>query len=325
MSGAMSDAARLTFETTDGDAARDQVARSFAEHDLAVHQAKDLSFRLDLAVGPRMSVGLMSYGAAIEIDAPPMRSMYHVNLPLSGHSSVRQGSRRGESHAGDAGVAFLPTRPLGLSWSADQEQYVLKFRTEELETHAAKLTGRGSEAIEFDLTFDLTSGPAQALMATVGFVHAELARPGGIATMPTVVHEMESALMTQLLMVVPSQLTPLLHRQPATLQQSRIRAILDLIDEDPSPELTTVDLAAHAGVSVRALQVGFQEVVGMSPTAYLRGVRLDRVHYELLTGAGSVTDVATRWGFYHPGRFAQQYRDRFGTVPSQTRSQGPHA
>ena len=37
-------------------------------------------------------------------------------------------------------------------------------------------------------------------------------------------------------------------------------------------------------------------------------------------GAGelSVSEVAWRWGFAHHGRFAAQYRTRFGETPSQT-------
>lgn len=34
----------------------------------------------------------------------------------------------------------------------------------------------------------------------------------------------------------------------------------------------------------------------------------------------SVTDFATKWGFFHLGRFSQQYRQRFGILPSQTGS-----
>ncbi|WP_206071387.1 alpha/beta fold hydrolase [Antrihabitans stalactiti] len=58
-----------------------------------------------------------------------------------------------------------------------------------------------------------------------------------------------------------------------------------------------------AGVSARALQIGFGDVVGMSSMTYLRSVRLDRVHLELCSGvAQSVTDVAAGWNFFHPGR-----------------------
>ena len=35
-------------------------------------------------------------------------------------------------------------------------------------------------------------------------------------------------------------------------------------------------------------------------------------------GAGSVTEVALRWGFGHFGRFAEMYRARFGLSPRDT-------
>lgn len=312
-------AQRLLFETADAEVARDKVATTFAEHAMVVRDDRHLHLELDLALAPRLTVGRMSYGADIAIDAPPMASCYHVNLPLSGHSTVFQNGLRRESRAGEAGVALLPTAPLALTWSQDEEQYVIQLRKEQLEAHAAKLTGRPAEPIGFDLTFDLTTGAAQSLLASAGFVHAELTRPGGLSTMPAACHELESMLMTQLLMVVPSQLTPLLTAQPGPVRRTHVHDALDLIDNDPSECLTTTELAARIGISPRALQLGFQEVVGMTPSAYLRGSRLDRVHFELLRGTGrSVTEVATDWGFYHPGRFAQQYRDRFGTLPSDT-------
>lgn len=173
--------------------------------------------------------------------------------------------------------------------------------------------------IRFDLTFDLRTGPAQALIATAGFMYTELARPGGLPAIPAACYELEAVLMTQLLMVVPSQLSPALHTEPTGTRRTMIREVMRFIDEHPAAETSTADLAAMAGISTRALQAGFQDIAGTSPTAYLRGVRLDHVHLELAADAsGSVTEVAARWGFFHPGRFARQYRERFGVLPSET-------
>jgi transcriptional regulator GlxA family with amidase domain len=74
-------------------------------------------------------------------------------------------------------------------------------------------------------------------------------------------------------------------------------------------------------VSVRTLHAAFQERLATSPMTYVRTVRLDRARAELLRSDPhevSVTDVAMRYGFAHLSRFAQQYRDRFGELPSVT-------
>jgi transcriptional regulator GlxA family with amidase domain len=54
---------------------------------------------------------------------------------------------------------------------------------------------------------------------------------------------------------------------------------------------------------------------------YLRRVRLDHAHRDLLAADPSVDTVmaiAGRWRFSHAGRFSIAYREAFGTPPSQT-------
>ena len=54
---------------------------------------------------------------------------------------------------------------------------------------------------------------------------------------------------------------------------------------------------------------------------YLRHIRLDRAHHDLLDAdpaTVTVTTIAARWGFPHPGRFAAAYRDHYGRAPSAT-------
>jgi AraC family ethanolamine operon transcriptional activator len=84
---------------------------------------------------------------------------------------------------------------------------------------------------------------------------------------------------------------------------------------------TVVDLCAQAGVSQRALQYAFQEMLGLTPLAYLRAARLNQVRTELNRPNRpdlTVTDVAMRWGFFHLGRFAREYQALFLERPSQT-------
>ncbi|MFD8458408.1 helix-turn-helix domain-containing protein [Streptomyces antimycoticus] len=55
--------------------------------------------------------------------------------------------------------------------------------------------------------------------------------------------------------------------------------------------------------------------------AYLRRVRLAHAHHSLATAdreTATVTEIATRWGFFHPARFAALYRETYGRSPSAT-------
>ena len=54
--------------------------------------------------------------------------------------------------------------------------------------------------------------------------------------------------------------------------------------------------------------------------AYLQELRIVAAHRDLLEADArqGIADVALRWGFTHLGRFAADYRKRFGQLPSQT-------
>lgn len=85
--------------------------------------------------------------------------------------------------------------------------------------------------------------------------------------------------------------------------------------------ITVSDLCAHIRVSRRTLQYSFQNVLGTNPARYLRNMRLNGARREIRRQVDERTplaDVAARWGFWHPSRFAAEYRSLFGELPSQT-------
>lgn len=101
--------------------------------------------------------------------------------------------------------------------------------------------------------------------------------------------------------------------------QSTLRRAQEVIQARSSQDLSLLRLADEVGVTPRALQYAFRRHLGCTPHAYLRQVRLDLVHQALCDGtAPSVSDVASRYGFFNPGRFAADYRQVFGHNPGQT-------
>ncbi|WP_142047161.1 helix-turn-helix transcriptional regulator [Pseudonocardia kunmingensis] len=105
-----------------------------------------------------------------------------------------------------------------------------------------------------------------------------------------------------------------------------VRQALELIEDRPAHPWTIAELAAAVAVSARTLQDRFAHALGLPPMTYLRNVRLDRIHAELLDGDPAEITVgvaAARWGFLHPGRFAAAYQQRFGRPPSATLRASP--
>jgi transcriptional regulator GlxA family with amidase domain len=99
-----------------------------------------------------------------------------------------------------------------------------------------------------------------------------------------------------------------------------VRRAEALIAARPDARYSPAILARAAGVSVRSLTRGFQALRGYGPMAAVRAARLQRVRLQLLEAAPSVTvtDAATRWGFFHLGRFPGLYAAQFGERPSET-------
>lgn len=105
-----------------------------------------------------------------------------------------------------------------------------------------------------------------------------------------------------------------LHRQARRLLVARAR---DRIESTPQEPITVAELCDAVHVSRRTLQACFQDVLGLSPLAYLRAMRLNGARRALAAGA-SVTDAALDWGFWHLGQFSADYRRMFGELPSKT-------
>jgi AraC-like DNA-binding protein len=81
------------------------------------------------------------------------------------------------------------------------------------------------------------------------------------------------------------------------------------------------ELSAAIGVPERTLRQCCTELIGLSPSRYIRLRRLNMVRAALRRAdptTASVAEIAQRYQFSELGRFAVAYRATFGESPSAT-------
>jgi transcriptional regulator GlxA family with amidase domain len=100
-----------------------------------------------------------------------------------------------------------------------------------------------------------------------------------------------------------------------------LRRAITFIEDHPDSDIGIADIAGAIYVTPRAIQLMFRRHRDCTPMEYLRRVRLEYAHQELL-GADrahtTVTQVAALWGFAHSGRFAVYYRQVYDESPHTT-------
>jgi AraC-like DNA-binding protein len=94
-----------------------------------------------------------------------------------------------------------------------------------------------------------------------------------------------------------------------------------VLTERLSEPLTVARISAEIGVPERTLRACCLDILGMSPSRYLRLRRLNMVRAALQRAdpaLGTITEFARRFAFSELGRFATSYRQTFGEAPSAT-------
>ena len=95
---------------------------------------------------------------------------------------------------------------------------------------------------------------------------------------------------------------------------SNIRELVISGSESP---FSITELGIILGLTTRTIQTACNLTLGISPINFLRSLRLSKVRKELEISK-TVSDAATRWGFWHFGYFSRDYKEMFGELPSET-------
>lgn len=271
-------------------------------------------------MGPITFVDLVA-GSDVSLDSGEQCSGYRVNFVRSGHLEA---TFRGSSlSAGPGTVAvYHPQGHAVARWAAGSRMLGMKIDSQAVDDALRDALGRQvTPQPDFAHLMPSDALLTRSWVDMVLMVAQQLFRSGTLLNQPIIGLPVVDSVVQGFLLVADHPHRDAVAADAGHAVPRTIKTAIGIIEEEAHLPLTVSSLAARSHVSVRSLQQGFRNHLGVSPLEYLRRVRLRRAHQTLLESDPSevtVASVAHRWGFTHLGRFAAAHAERYGEAPSET-------
>jgi AraC-like DNA-binding protein len=188
---------------------------------------------------------------------------------------------------------------------------------------AEAVTGAPAADLRFGAMAPVSAGRQRMFARTAELICGQLVTSGAAGIYPLVLEELTRLTAVAFLSTFPNTtMTAPYLPGPGWVAPAAARRAVAFIETHAGQPVSLDEIAAAAGVTGRALQYAFRRHFGISPTAYLRRIRLERAHAALgdADPASNVTVavIARRWGWASHSQFTVAYRKRFGVPPSHT-------
>ncbi|MFE9673886.1 helix-turn-helix transcriptional regulator [Streptomyces sp. NPDC006259] len=312
----------LFFDSDDLGRTEDFLSRAYARMRIGSGDPRAGRTRVSRAAMPSVTVDELDLGFEMSYSVMPLG---RICLCLVHEGTIRDHAFDGvEDTFGPGDVVSFAPPELPYSGRVCNARYNITMLDTDLLTQVAA-TAPGRRQGPVRLTGHRPHSPAAArqLRQTIGYVRDHVLAAPGFADQPLIASTAAQHLAAGVLATFPNTaLTEATATDRNDARPATLRRALAYIDDHADEPITVADIAAAAHVTVRALQYAFRRHLDTTPLAHLRGVRLAHAHDDLRaaspTDGTTVTDVAARWGFLHPGRFATLYRSAYGRPPHRT-------
>jgi len=243
---------------------------------------------------------------------------YHLGFVTRGGSIVRRPRLELLNTPGGVGTLDAPHRPFSFTTMPGTSASILALTPEVVERAGRALLGDAFRLTP-DATIDMRNAAGRILVRNATSIMKELVEleKVGLGQLAATSY---SELLANLAIAAmyPEAFLP---DGPANeAPRGMVGKAEEIIRARAHEPLTVSDVAAEVGVTVRALQLGFQKQLGVSPLQYLISRRLMMARERLLNPEFrcNVQYVAMSCGFMNMSKFSIRYRATFGELPSET-------
>jgi AraC-like DNA-binding protein len=321
---------RSTFSTTSCDEAYGFLKQAYADHRLTYSPApEDFRFTASTAIAGTVSGAhiraSMHYGGHAESNDKVVMCVI-----AAGRLDYRNGQQECACEAGEAFAMTYDDRTEAATH--DPDVVTLQVPTERVTQVAQANFGALHEPFKLHSIKPISPAMNRFFIDTVSTVTSQLLSTEGRAfEYPLVARQLVDLAITAMLNGFPNPTMTADYRQPSrTAGQAAVRRAVAYIDEHADEPISVADVAGATGVGAKELQAAFARDHQTTPLEYLRRVRLDGAHRDLVArtpdGGDTVATVAAiayRWGFANSRLFAALYRATYGRAPGVTLGEDP--
>jgi AraC-like DNA-binding protein len=293
------------------------------EHGVAyLSRERSLDLRHRQAKVGSIAINSLQYGAGVMISAPLLPGFYLLQFTLAGECHLWQQTRHSVLPAGSVAIVN-PGQSFKKAWLPGTRQLLLRIDSRLVEREFRAWSGSDEAGgIEFDMPPVDDLAKVGTLLRYMRMLCDDLRSEASNLSHPLVADRVASGLVSLLLTSMPhNKLRAIGAVADQAIAPFFVRRVEQFIEQHARDDIALADLTGVAGVSARALQIGFRRFRDTTPMAYLRAVRLELARVDLANAGRqgvSVAAVANTHGFGHLGRFARAYQARFGELPSET-------
>jgi AraC-like DNA-binding protein len=308
------------FETVDPELAVHLLRSTAGDGVRVIPRGRPGRIRADKAqLTPAIRLDQVSLECSFDVQADSLGVLLLVHI-RSGRASYGPGGER-RYGPGDVYITALSGNPY-LARCAKYDVAVAIMNPVAFGRVADTAPGRSPAPVRLTGHEPVAAAAAGQWKATYAYVRNEILGVPESAGQPLLMAAAEQLLVASALAAFPNNaLTDPTIEDRHDAHPATLRRATGFIEENAHRAITAADVAAAASVTVRAVQLAFRRHLDTTPLAYLRRVRLEHAHRDLLAAnpaLETVTAVAFRWGFPSASRFAAEYRAAYGVTPSRT-------
>lgn len=253
------------------------------------------------------------YGCAVKIDVPPLGNIYHLQIVLNGVCTWSRNEERIYLECGDS-LFLTPYEEYSMDYSADCTILTIRIPHDFLRQSAREfgylatskaicfnrraLSFKDSAALH-NLLVDILDQEYNGTSERVSLYYTKLLSNAILSTYSGDIGQSQSL--------------------PASTHR-HIKLIHNYVLENITADIHVDELARLCRISRKSLYNLFDREIGITPSTYIRQLKLESVCSELTANMRirNVTEVALKYGFTNLGRFSAHYREYIGELPSET-------